>query len=112
ATINGVAFSELSTNATPANFSWTVNGGKNTAVSNLGNWSAADGEVTGSGLQSLYGSFVYGSVASGAVHTYQLSGLTPGQTYEFRLYLRKFADNTLRPIDLIFTNGTDEQQPF
>ena len=112
ATINGVELNELTATSTPANFSWTVNGGKNAAVGNLGNWNAANGDVVGTGLVSLYNSFVYGAPASGAIHTYQLSGLTPGWTYQFKLYLRKFADNTLRPIDLIFTNGTDVQQPF
>jgi hypothetical protein len=113
ATINGVEFNELTPTSSPANFTWTVNGGKNAAATpNLGSWVAANGGVTGAGLQALYGTFVYGTPSSGAVHTYQLSGLTPGQTYQLKIFLRKFADNTLRPIDLIFTNGTDVQQPF
>ncbi|MCW1921002.1 thrombospondin type 3 repeat-containing protein [Luteolibacter arcticus] len=111
ATVNDVVFDVLTTTSAPANFSWTVNGGKN-ALQGLGGWVPASGGVTGTGLQSLYGSFVYGSLNSGAIHTYQLSGLTPGQTYQFNLFLRKWDDGTPRPVDLIFTNGTDVQQPF
>jgi hypothetical protein len=113
ATINGVEFNALTPTSSPANFTWTVNGGKNSAATpNLGSWVAASGGVTGAGLQSLYGTFVYGAPSSGAIHTYQLGGLTPGQTYQLKIFLRKFADNTLRPIDLIFTNGSDVKQPF
>lgn len=112
-TINDVVFDVLTPTSAPANFAWTVNGGKLAATTpNLGNWVAANGGVTGAGLQGLYNTFTYGAPSSGAVHTYELSGLTPGQSYVVKLYLRKFANNTLRPIDLTFTNGSDVKTPF
>ncbi len=112
ATINGVAFDVLTNAATPANFAWTVNGTKNVAVGNLGNWSAANGGVSGSGLLDLYNSFTYASLGTGSIQTFELSGLTPGQTYQLKLFIRKFASGSQRPIDLTFTNGSDVVTPF
>jgi hypothetical protein len=110
ATINGVTFSALTAGATPANFAWT-SPQKNSLVGN-GAWVPASGGVTGAGLQSLLGSFAYGQGDPGRTQTYTLSGLTVGTKYEFRLYLRQWDPSTLRPIDLIFTNGTTVEQPY
>ncbi|WP_367873668.1 hypothetical protein [Luteolibacter sp. Populi] len=113
ATVNNVVFDVLTTTATPANFAWTVNGGKAAATApNLGNWVAANGGVTGSGLQALYGTFTYAGVNDGAIQTYELSNLIPGQTYQVKLFIRKFSDGSLRDIDLTYTNGSDVQVPF
>ncbi|MCW1884227.1 thrombospondin type 3 repeat-containing protein [Luteolibacter flavescens] len=114
ATINGVAFDALTPAVTPANFNWTVNGGKAAfTTANLGGWSPdAAGVPAGSGLREMMGTFTYGGDNTTGIHTYELSGLTPGATYETKLFIRKFGNNSLRPIDLIYTNGSDVQMPF
>lgn len=115
ATVNGVAFDALTTTAAPANFTWDVSTStKNVIVNNNNQWIPAQGGVTGPGLLSLLGSFAYpGGKAPGSNETFTLSNLTPGQTYEARLYLRSWdLGGPGRPIDLSFINGTDEVVPF
>jgi hypothetical protein len=119
ATVNGVAFSELSTLVTAENLTWSTNGFSvnHIAPINNGEWLPANGGVTEAGLQGLLGGFTYsgnGDLA-GRSQTFTLSGLTPGTTYDFRLYLRPWGvleTGTRRPIDFTFTNGGQVEMPF
>lgn len=120
ANVNGVEFSVLDAVTTPANFSWMANGFTLNAIvpTNNGEWNPASGGVTEAGLQALFGGFTYsGSGAEpGRSQTFTLSGLTPGDTYDLRLYIRPWgtvATGTPRPIDLTFINGSLEpEMPF
>ena len=42
--------------------------------------------------------------AAGSSQKFTLSGLEAGKNYEFRLYIRKWANDTVRPSLLTFTN--------
>ena len=110
--VNGVNFSLLNPTTTPANFNWAVASGiKNQIPSNNGDWMPATGGVTGPGIQSLLNGFAYnsgaGAAEAGGSQTYTLSGLTPGQRYDTRLYIRTWDTDGVRDIDFTFTNGTD-----
>ena len=116
ATINGVSFATLTPTETPVNFSWDFvsSGTKGFIVNNAGNWNAASGGVTGTGLLELLGSFTFPTGKTpGGYQSYRLSGLTAGKTYETRIYLRTWnPGGTGRPIDFTFVNGTEEVVPF
>jgi hypothetical protein len=119
ATINGVQFSELSPTVTPENFSWDVEAAGTKAViaaANNNAWIPANGGVTGPGLLSLLGTFTYGFLGQGpqgVSQSYVLSGLTPGVTYQTKIYIRSWAvDGNGRPLDLVFANGATVVQPF
>ena len=116
ATVNGVLFEELGGALTPANFNWLVSTGAKGEIDpiNNGDWVPASGGVTGPGLLDLFGGFTYGATGNpGVVQTYVLSGLTVGQSYKLKLFVRKWdTDGSGRPIDLIFTNGETVEQPF
>ncbi len=110
--LNGVTFDALNSGATPANFNWNTNGfNKNEiACCNNGDWNPAAGGVTGPELINLLGSFTYSGNGDGnpASQTFTLSGLTPGTTYDTRLYVRVWdTEGSGRPIDLTFTNGSE-----
>jgi hypothetical protein len=108
ATINGVAFDALTTDAAPADFSWTSAVKSQFAAPQLGGWVAANGGVTGTGLQQLLGTFTYGS----QIQTYQLGNLTPGQTYEVKIYIRAYSQDSVRPMNFTYTNGSEVKLPF
>lgn len=108
ATINEVAFDTLTTGAAPANFSWTSAVKNQFTAPQLGGWVAANGGVTGTGLQQLLGTFTYGS----PVQTYQLDNLIPGLAYEARIYIRAYSQDSLRPMNFTYTNGSDVKVPF
>jgi PEP-CTERM motif len=112
--VNGVNFSLLNSATTPANFNWNTNGFSKDQVTNNNNgWSPATGGVTGAGVIGLLNDFTYsGSGANPGSHqTYTLSGLTPGATYDARLYVRQWDNGgSGRPIDLTFTNGGSSSQ--
>ncbi len=114
--VNGVSFSPLSTTETPLNFAWDPNGKTlNQVLQNNGDWIPADGGVTGPGVLSLLESFVYSGngYTPGSSQRYTLSNLTPGVTYDLRLYIRLWdTEGSNRPIDLVFTNGTEIVQPY
>jgi hypothetical protein len=116
ATVNGVVFEELGAAVTPLNFNWTVSSGAKGEIDpiNNGDWVPANGGVTGPGLLDLFGGFTYGTTGNpGVTQTYVLSGLTIGQSYKLKLFVRKWdTDGSGRPIDLIFTNGATVEQPF
>jgi hypothetical protein len=112
--INGVDLDVLDTVSTPANFAWNgFAGGKNIIGPgiNNGEWQPAAGDVTGSGNATLFGTFTYSGAGStpGNRQSFTLSGLEPGLTYEFRLFIRKWAGSTVRPAALTFTNGTERR---
>jgi hypothetical protein len=109
ATVNGVAFSAMTSAVTPANISW-VSATKAEIGNNLGDWVPANGGVTGAGLVSLLSSFTYapGGAAAGSFQTFTLSGLTIGTTYDTRLYIRVWdTEASGRPIDFTMTNGAE-----
>ena len=110
ATVNGVNFEQLSSFATPLSFSWSSTGLQNEIIDGNGEWNPAAGGVTGTGLVDLLESFTYASLGAdpGQSQTFTLSGLTPGTTYETRLYMRVWdLEASGRPIDLTFTHGTE-----
>ncbi len=110
ATVNGVNFEQLSPFVTPVNFSWTATGSQSEVINNNGQWIPANGGVTGSDLITLLQSFTYSGTGAdpGQSQTFTLSGLTPGTTYDTRLYIRVWdAGTSGRPIDLTFTHGIE-----
>lgn len=121
-TINGVNFQTLGVSATPDNFVWapvTATGAtaakSEIAAERFESWVPDSGSVTGSGLRSLLGGLAYSSNGAdpGAKQTYTLTGLTPGKTYDFRLYVRMWTTTLVgRPIDLLFTNGSQTSHAF
>lgn len=107
--VNGVNFDVLDAGNTPANFAWSTNGStKNAIAFNNGDWVPASGEVTGPDLINLLGSFTFSSDGDGnpAHQTFTLSGLTPGETYDARIYIRVWdTEGSGRPINIKYTNG-------
>ncbi len=111
-TLNGVSFAALSPSSTPANFNWSTEGKNKDAIGccNNGDWNPATGGVTGPELIKLLGSFTYSGNgdASPSSQVFTLSGLTPGTTYDARLYVRTWdTEASGRPIFLHFNNGAD-----
>jgi hypothetical protein len=122
ATINGVVFSALKPAQTVAEFSWATLTNTGTAANfneiaalNLGEWVPANGNVTGAGLQELFGGFVYSGNGDrpGSVQTYSLTGLTPGEKYELRIYNRVWSKvGSGRPISLTLINGASSTNAY
>lgn len=107
--VNGVDFELLNNNSTPENFEWEVSSVKNQIDNNNGAWDTVGGGVTGEGLLGLLGSFTFNNDGNpGSNQTFTLTGLVPGETYENRLYMRKWADNTSRTQELTYTAGDQE----
>jgi len=105
-TVNGVTFELLNSTTLPSNFNWTVSSIKNQIDNNNGGWDLGSAGVTGPGLRGLLGSFTFNNDgAPGSNQTFTLSALTPGQTYETRLYIRKWSDDTARGQTATFTAG-------
>jgi hypothetical protein len=105
-TVNGVNFELLNSTTLPPNFNWTVSSVKNQIDNNNGGWNLGASGVTGPGLQGLLGSFTYNNDGNaGSNQTFTLSALTPGQTYETRLYMRKWDNSTARGQTATFTAG-------
>ncbi|MFT4550461.1 MAG: hypothetical protein ACI9MB_004438 [Verrucomicrobiales bacterium] len=105
ATINGVTLEAL-TDAEPANFLWDTGGLARNVIApiNNGDWNPALGGTTGPGLLDLLGGFVYS--AEGSTQSYTLSGLTAGESYLLRVYVRLWDTESVgRAADLSFTNG-------
>ena len=114
ATINGVTLEKLGAFVTPANFAWGLSSGFNGELSNNNAaWTPASGGVTGPGVLDMYSGMVYDSDGSaGAYQTYTLNGLTIGQTYALKIFIRPWNSSALRSIDLEFTNGSTVEMPF
>jgi hypothetical protein len=116
-TVNSVIFNELTPNSTPANFSWDTSGdgNKGSGVA-LNDWNTDASGITDNDLNSLLSGFTYSIQrwsSLTAPQKYTLNGLTKGQLYEVRFYIRvwdKF--NSCCPVDLIFSNGNEIVQPW
>jgi len=120
-TINGVVFDVLTNVLTPPNFTWTPvnvtnNATKDFIPDNNGEWVPATGGVTGAGLLGLFDSFTYsgnGAAVGTSKQTFTLSGLTQGNAYQLRLYIRMWGSGgSGRPIDLVFKNGAETVRPY
>ncbi len=110
ATVNGVSFETMTPAVIPANITWDTGGFtmNEVAAINNGDWLPANGGVTGPGLLDLFGGFTYSGdgANSGSAQTYTLTGLTAGQSYTLRLYVRLWdTEGSGRPLDLSFDNG-------
>lgn len=116
ATINDVELQGMSMGNFPPNFSWSISTGTAGAIApvNNGDWNPVAGEVTGGGLLTMLGGFTFANNGDpGVVQTYTLSGLIPGESYQLRLFIRKWdTEATGRPNDLTFINGSTEVTPF
>ena len=109
ASVNGVDLDALTPDETPLNFEWDPGtGGKNVVINNNGTWNPTAGNVTGDGNLSLFGNFTYsgGGPTPGSSQRFVLSGLNAGQSYEMRVFIRKWDNGTVRPSALKMTNGT------
>lgn len=107
--VNGVNFELLNGGTTPSNLNWSVSSVKNQINDNNGGWNPGAGGVSGPGLLGLFGSFTYNNNGSpGSNQTFRLTGLEPGQAYEFRLYVRKWHDTTERTQTVTFTAGAED----
>jgi hypothetical protein len=117
ATVNGVTLEELNPALTPTNFTWTVSAGAPAEINPINNstWVPATGNVTGPGLLDMLGGFTYNTTGNpGGFQTYTLSGLTVGETYKLKIFIRPW-DNvgaSRRPIDFEFINGATIDIPF
>ena len=108
-TVNGVDFELLDENSTPENFNWEVSSVKRKLDNNNGTWDVGSSGVTGQGLLDLLGSFTFNTDGNaGSNQTFTLTGLTPGETYENRLYMRKWSNDTARTQEITFTAGDQE----
>ncbi len=117
ATVNGVEFQTLSPTESPSNLIWDISGGGTKAAIapiNNGDWDPVQAGVTGQGLLDLLGGFAYFTNGNpGTFQTYTLTGLTPGETYELRIYTRLWdTEGSGRPIDFEFINGSTVEHPF
>ena len=120
ATVNGVAFQELSSTVTPANFSWEAGNTKNqvrpTDGIHLNDWVPANGGISDPELITLLSGFTYATQAwftPTEPQRYTLDNLSNGQLYELRIYTRVWAKGgTGAPIDITFTNGQEVIQPW
>ena len=105
ATVNGVEFDLLNDSQTPSEFDWEVSSVKNQLQNSVG-WDPFAGGVEGPDLLSLLGAFTFNNDGNpGSNQTFTLTGLTPGQEYEARIYCRKYSDGSERTQEVIFTAG-------
>ncbi len=107
ATVNGVIFANGSAGSFPAiGGSWqTVGTGSSTLPGNHNGNNGADAYLTAGGMREL----VYDMIYNDATAVITLTGLTPGQQYQFRLYNRIWGTGT-RTQDIGFDTdgvGTD-----
>lgn len=110
ATVNGVVFADQSPASNLANFTWISSGGKNEIENNRNTWNPAAGGVTGAGLLSLLDSFTYagGGAAAGSTQRFSLLGLSIGQTYDTRVYIRMWdTGGSGRTIDFSMSHGAE-----
>jgi hypothetical protein len=113
--LDGMLFDNLSPAATPPNMTWNSGpAGKGQIIATFGNWIPFEGGVadTETDVRDFLGSFAYAPTPPGTAQTYTLSGLTPGTTYDVRIYIRLWGNDTPRPIDLLYTNGSQIEMPF
>jgi hypothetical protein len=114
ANVNGVDLDVLSTLETPPNFEWDAGTGGQNVISPINNniWNPAAGNVTGDGNLALFGQFTYsgGGATPGNSQRFTLFGLQAGRAYELRIFIRKWANETVRPSMLKFTNGASTSE--
>ncbi|MDD4442853.1 MAG: PA14 domain-containing protein [Kiritimatiellae bacterium] len=94
ATVNGVTFTSAGMSGSANGYAW------NTVNPPNGKWT--DGATNG--IDQLLYDFAYGSLD----YTVTLSGLTPGKSYESRLYFRSFGSPNptgTRNVSFVFTAG-------
>ena len=106
ATVNGVIFANGSVGSFPAigESSQTVGTGSSTMPNNHDGDAAADAYLTAGGMRELVHDMIYNDGTA----VIQLTGLIPGQLYQFRLYHRVWGGT--RPQDIGFDTdgiGTD-----
>ena len=115
-TINDVELQGMTMGNFPPNFNWTISAGNPGAIApqNNGDWNPVAGEVTGVGLLTMLGGFTFAANGDpGVVQTYTLSGLIPGESYQLKIFIRKWDTESVgRPNDLTFINGSTEVTPF
>ena len=115
ATVNGVNFDALDVAFSPADFIWeTAPRTMNQVLNNNGDWDALSSGVSPN-VENLLASFTYSGTGPnpGNSQIFTLSNLTPGASYDLRIYSRAWdTEGSGRPIDLVFTNGDQTVQPF
>jgi len=94
ATINGVTFIAAGTSGSAGDYAWS------TVNPPAWSWNDPPNDSTRTGIDRLLRDFLYGSDD----FTTTLSGLTPGKTYECRLYFCNFGNNP-REATFTFTAG-------
>lgn len=100
ATVNDVAFLSAGMSGSTNGYSWSVSGNAPASA-----WNDPPNDSTRTGIDRLLWDFQYG----GTDYTLTLSGLTPGQSYETRLYFRSFggvSPNSPRKLTFFFSAGT------
>ena len=112
AVLNGVNFAALLPLSDPAGLLWDTGEYNKNALPPItnGGWLPGDGGVTGPMLAEMLGSFSYSGNGDRLERQqrYTLSGLSPGQDYTLRIYVRTWALNgSGRPMDLRFINGVE-----
>lgn len=113
-TINGVDFEPLSPLRSATNFTWTSTGGTASLVTRFGDWDPAPG-IAGTSVEDLLSGFTFapGGANPGHFQTFSLLGLTPGEQYETRMYIRVWDEGgSGRPIDIFTMNGGEMDMYF
>lgn len=113
-TVNGVEFESLNPLSGATNFTWTSTGGTASLVTRFGDWDAKPG-LAGTSVEDLLSGFTFapGGANPGHFQTFSLLGLTPGEQYETRLYIRVWDDGgSGRPIDIFTMNGSEMDMYF
>jgi autotransporter-associated beta strand protein len=97
ATINGVLFTAADMSGSSGGYGWSVTAG---TAPNMA-WNTSPADTTRTGVDRLLWDFQYNS----ADYTLTLTGLTPGQSYETRLYFRSFTLGATRNVTFSFSTG-------
>lgn len=98
--INGVTFTASGTSGSSGIYGWSVTAGTAPGSS----WNTTQNgtnDTTVTGTDSFLWDFYYNSPD----YTLTLTGLTPGQTYETRLYFRTFTLGATRNVTFTFSSG-------
>jgi hypothetical protein len=103
ATVNGVVFGDGNPGAFPgATGSQTVGTGSSTIPNNNGGTGGADGFLTAGGMRTLMRDMIFNDTTA----LITLTGLTPGQEYQVRLYNRAWGLSTRRQSIGFDTDGS------
>jgi len=112
AELNGVNFVALLPLSEPNDLLWDTGEYTKNAIApvNNGGWLPGDGGVTGAMLTEMLGSFTFSGSGDRLERqqTYTLGGLSPGQDYTLKIFVRTWALNgSGRPMDLRLINGDE-----